>query len=78
MALPSVWDNTVRGDGKKCGVPTQVHRGDQGSARYVTPQTAARVLDGEFSDAYERIFIVDCRFPYEYQGGHIKVSKDRN
>ena len=31
------------------------------------------VLSGHFSSAIESCVIVDCRYPYEYEGGHIKV-----
>lgn len=31
-------------------------------------------MNGQFSDVVERLFIIDCRYPYEYEGGHIKVS----
>lgn len=30
-------------------------------------------VHGQFSDVVERLFIIDCRYPYEYEGGHIKV-----
>lgn len=30
-------------------------------------------MNREFSDVVERLFIIDCRYPYEYEGGHIKV-----
>jgi len=36
------------------------------------PETVAKLISGDFIDLYERILIVDCRFEYEYQGGHIK------
>lgn len=29
------------------------------------------LLDGKYNDCFENILIVDCRFEYEYQGGHI-------
>lgn len=30
-------------------------------------------MNGGYSDVVERLFIIDCRYPYEYEGGHIKV-----
>lgn len=30
-------------------------------------------MNGQFSDLVERLFVIDCRYPYEYEGGHIKV-----
>ncbi|RXM90655.1 M-phase inducer phosphatase 3 [Acipenser ruthenus] len=32
----------------------------------------AAVLCGEFNSLIEKYFILDCRYPYEYKGGHIK------
>ena len=39
----------------------------------------ADLLDGKFDDLVEEFFIIDSRYPYEFEGGHIKVgfiSKD--
>jgi len=33
-----------------------------------------KLLQNEFSDVVEKFTIVDCRYPYEYDGGHILVS----
>ncbi|ORY04162.1 Rhodanese-like protein [Basidiobolus meristosporus CBS 931.73] len=38
----------------------------------ISPQTLQRVLHGEFQPTYDQLIIVDCRFPYEYAGGHIE------
>lgn len=40
--------------------------------RYVTAETTAALLRGEFHSLVERCFIIDCRYPYEYSGGHIQ------
>ncbi len=35
-----------------------------------------RVLQGEFKNAYDELLILDCRFPYEYAGGHIRGAQN--
>ena len=31
-------------------------------------------LTGCYDDVIDRVTVIDCRYPYEYDGGHIKVS----
>lgn len=38
----------------------------------ISPQTLAMLLTNEFSDVVDEYLVVDCRYPYEYDGGHIK------
>lgn len=40
--------------------------------RYITGETLAAVIHGEFNSLVEKFLILDCRYPYEYEGGHIK------
>ncbi|KAM9329476.1 M-phase inducer phosphatase 2 [Gastrophryne carolinensis] len=40
--------------------------------KYITPEMMDDVLKGKYQDLIERCVIVDCRYPYEYEGGHIK------
>ncbi|XP_068130189.1 M-phase inducer phosphatase 2 [Hyperolius riggenbachi] len=40
--------------------------------KYITPDMMNEVLQGKFQDRIDRCLIVDCRYPYEYDGGHIK------
>ncbi|XP_069052146.1 M-phase inducer phosphatase 1-B [Lepisosteus oculatus] len=40
--------------------------------KYITPETMGALLRGEFSSLVERCLVVDCRYPYEFQGGHIR------
>lgn len=31
------------------------------------------LLHNKFQSLIEKFYIIDCRYPYEYHGGHIKV-----
>ncbi|KAL2087021.1 hypothetical protein ACEWY4_018080 [Coilia grayii] len=38
----------------------------------VSANTVAALLNGDFMSTVEDFLIIDCRYPYEYSGGHIK------
>ncbi|KAJ1984627.1 m-phase inducer phosphatase [Dimargaris verticillata] len=38
----------------------------------ISMDTMAKVMHGEYRHMYDDLLIVDCRFPYEYEGGHIQ------
>jgi rhodanese-related sulfurtransferase len=38
----------------------------------ITVDTMADVLLGRYSDKFGKVTIVDCRYPYEFEGGHIR------
>ena len=40
--------------------------------RYITSDTLCDIITGRFNHAYSRVHIIDCRFDYEYKGGHIR------
>ena len=44
----------------------------------ITGDTLVDVLNGEYKKFYEQIFIIDCRFPYEYEAGHIPNAINSN
>ncbi|NXD05264.1 MPIP2 phosphatase, partial [Certhia familiaris] len=46
--------------------------GKDPALKYISPGTLAAVLRGHFSSIIESSIVVDCRYPYEYEGGHIK------
>lgn len=35
-------------------------------------------VSDQFNQLVERVIVIDCRYPYEFEGGHIKVSEDLN
>ncbi|XP_074865437.1 M-phase inducer phosphatase 3 [Carettochelys insculpta] len=46
--------------------------GRQQDLRYITAETVAALLFGQFQSLIDTFYIIDCRYPYEYLGGHIK------
>ena len=32
------------------------------------------VLDGVYDKCVDKVTIIDCRYPFEYEGGHIEVN----
>ncbi|XP_074640192.1 M-phase inducer phosphatase 1-like [Tubulanus polymorphus] len=51
-------------------------RGNHSDLKYITPDTLADLVDGKYGDIVEQFHIADCRYPYEFNGGHIKGAKN--
>uniref|UniRef100_A0A672R3A5 protein-tyrosine-phosphatase n=1 Tax=Sinocyclocheilus grahami TaxID=75366 RepID=A0A672R3A5_SINGR len=49
-----------------------VESGGHQELHCVSAHTVASLIRGQFGPAVQDFLIVDCRYPYEYQGGHIR------
>lgn len=38
----------------------------------ISAETMAKLLQGEFDDNVASFKVIDCRYPYEFEGGHIR------
>eukprot|EP00039_Didymoeca_costata_P022841 m.5328 g.5328 ORF g.5328 m.5328 type:complete len:481 (-) comp3275_c0_seq1:1946-3388(-) len=64
----------VRGDKRKhCVLPTtkEYHKFHQ-SIRLISVDTMSNLLNGMYDKDIDDFLVVDCRFPFEYDGGHIQ------
>ena len=43
----------------------------EGNIPRITKETMIDVLDGKYGHCYDQSLVIDCRFEYEYKGGHI-------
>ncbi|KAG8128395.1 hypothetical protein E2320_015237 [Naja naja] len=48
--------------------------GRHSDLRYITADTMVALLHNQFQSLIEKFYIIDCRYPYEYHGGHIKEA----
>ncbi|XP_064611575.1 M-phase inducer phosphatase 1-like [Liolophura sinensis] len=68
-------DADLISDGSKsCCLPTIP--GKHQDLKSITPETLAKVVNKEYDHVIENYVIVDCRYPYEFEGGHIKGAKN--
>ncbi|KAJ5101618.1 hypothetical protein NUU61_003840 [Penicillium alfredii] len=44
----------------------------------IDKSTLVDVLNGNYNDRFDNIMIIDCRFEYEYEGGHINGATNYN
>lgn len=51
---------------------------DEESLPRITKETMIDVLDGRYGQCYDRSVVIDCRFEYEYDGGHIEGAINVN
>uniref|UniRef100_A0A3P9HB63 M-phase inducer phosphatase n=1 Tax=Oryzias latipes TaxID=8090 RepID=A0A3P9HB63_ORYLA len=40
--------------------------------KYITSDMMVAALSGHFHEVVDQVIVIDCRYPYEFEGGHIK------
>ncbi|KAI1078251.1 M-phase inducer phosphatase [Whalleya microplaca] len=53
------------------GLPHFFPEGENDSIPRISRDTFVNILDGKFNEQYSQKVVIDCRFEYEYEGGHI-------
>lgn len=69
-------DDCLHSNEQPCQLP-YVETGKDALKR-ISTETMAELLQGNFDHLYDEKFIIDCRFPYEYKGGHIQSGININ
>jgi len=59
-------------------LPHFIPEGDADGLPRITQETLVDVLDSKYNSSYSNIVIIDCRFEYEYNGGHIESALNFN
>lgn len=44
----------------------------------ITQETMTDILDTKYTSEYKQVIVIDCRFEYEYNGGHIESAVNFN
>ncbi|CAC5367022.1 STG [Mytilus coruscus] len=50
--------------------------GKHSDLKNITPQTLAGVVNGDYDDVINDYKIIDCRYPYEFEGGHVRGAEN--
>ncbi|KAL0858285.1 hypothetical protein ABMA27_012187 [Loxostege sticticalis] len=50
--------------------------GEHADLRSIEAETLAKLLRGEYSDIISDYQVIDCRYPYEFEGGHIAGARN--
>ncbi|KAF1810781.1 Rhodanese-like protein [Eremomyces bilateralis CBS 781.70] len=74
-ALPTVMDVD---DAYQLKLPHSLQPHEPDSLPRLDADTMIRVLDGEFAHLFDNTVVVDCRFEYEFDGGHIDGADNYN
>ncbi|XP_076043167.1 M-phase inducer phosphatase-like [Oratosquilla oratoria] len=67
----STQDQTLIGDCSKPYVLPLINSGKHPDLKAISVDTMASLIRGDFDDKVASYTILDCRYPYEYEGGHI-------
>jgi M-phase inducer tyrosine phosphatase len=59
-------------------LPHFFQEGQPDSIPRITKDTLLEVLDGKFDGTYDQRMVIDCRFEYEFEGGHIDGAVNYN
>ncbi|KAJ6630658.1 hypothetical protein B0H10DRAFT_1774486 [Mycena sp. CBHHK59/15] len=65
------------GDNESLGKLLPCHRVTEDGLMRINPQTLDDLLDGHYSDKAD-YHVIDCRFDYEFNGGHIRGAVNIN
>ncbi|XP_048407250.1 cell division cycle 25 homolog d isoform X3 [Stegostoma tigrinum] len=69
--IPDSEERVLIGDfSKACALP--IEDGKHQDLKYISAHSVAALLLGLYEHVIHEYIIVDCRYPYEYNGGHIK------
>ena len=49
-------------------------KGKHSDLKEISPLSVVELLNGNYKESVSRFEIIDCRYPYEYKGGHIKQA----
>ena len=73
-ALDSDEDNMISDFSKSYCLPTIT--GKHSDMKSISPETMAHLVRGDVSETVGNFQIIDCRYPYEFEGGHIRDASN--
>jgi M-phase inducer phosphatase len=69
-------DPLLIGDCSKRYVLPILDKGRHTDLKEISADTLVRLIDGHYRNEVSSFLILDCRYPYEYDGGHIRGAEN--
>lgn len=76
IPIPSAQTARLIGDRSTYHILPTVSHLKHNDLNVITPDTMINVLNGEYSEQIDSLVVIDARYPYEYDGGHIRTAKN--
>lgn len=77
-ALPVLQSITDADSQPSPRLPHFVPEDQSDSLPRISKSVLVDLIQGKYNDRYDNVVIIDCRFEYEYEGGHIEGAVNRN
>ena len=72
QASPAIQSVAEIETGPKLGLPHFIPDDQADNLPRIENKTLVDIINGKYNGQYDKILIIDCRFEYEYEGGHIE------
>jgi hypothetical protein len=73
-----MWENGSASDKMNCCISTTdeivptIEIAENNTVPRISPETLNELLMCVYDQHYHHVYVVDCRFPYKYNSGHIR------
>lgn len=69
---------SINDEGPSLQLPHHIREDQADTLPRIGKDVLLDVMDGKYNDCFDKVMVIDCRFEYEYEGGHINGALNYN